>query len=484
MNTELSTTQLKNAFATSRNNGCELYLIFDGAKPNMQRRLYQLGGDPKWVPLFLNTPYEYMLDLSPGVVKLDADNRLLEWYLDEGAQIGAGAVVASAQPLEEIAAHFQSYLEVVIPNQKRQVVLFRFYSPHILDEFVPSLQSHELSDFLKPASALWWPKTPVSEVNVQPAQTVWCEVSTPITGNNKANLYTSRASETERPLIAVAAAGTSAATVLSDAKESGQWHYGFRLISDNSYTALNGSGSRDFMDRLRCDIELAYPNIHRLIDKPGLQNYLKMHLAECEQAGISEQPDKVKRAMRMRLFYGWHFWDELEFMRGNRIAYIETPLSKEALNSVMRFLAEFQRDAEGLGTNTGFGARRFRKEAARRTRSLYFDPAAHQANSVAIADILTNLYPERANFMGTEKLKRLIAAADNHADEAKLPESTGMLCCALIFLFFGQGAFTDPLLEQWLGRVFVEPREIRSTTQWGDELLKRCCADICEWGSL
>ena len=240
----------------------------------------------------------------------------------------------------------------------------------------------------------------------------------------------------------------------------------------------------DAIDGLKKDIESAHPNIYRLIDTYGIDNYLKTHLAECGQAGIAEKPGNVRRLLQMRFRYGWHFWDELEFMRGKLMYYIETPLSKEHLNSVMSLLAEFQRDVQGLNTPKSAATRRFRREAARKVRPLYFSAAARNADSSAIATMLADIYPERTSFMGREKLKRLIIAAGNRADTLALPENTGMLCCSLTFLFFGMGAFGDLLLTQWLDRLFAKPRDINATAQWGNELLKNCCADICEWGSL
>jgi hypothetical protein len=457
-------TDIPTRLAAAQTRGETVYLLFDGAYPDMQGIIYRQCDNPIWEPLWLGTPYAHMLDISPGLITLNGEDMLLDWYLSDGARSNAGVLLASPKSLETVAAHFRTYLEVVLPDAQKRVVLFRFFSPLVLDEYLPSLTPLETANFLAPCHTLWWPQTlsAIRSEGSAPAASKQQKLSLLQWQETTNNHIESVADTTDLP-----------------------WHYGFRVLSAQSYAALVGSGSQSFVNELKKDVLRHYPNLYRLIDEQGFNGYLVLHLEESEQAGISAKPANVERLLWMRFLYGWHFWDELQFMRGNRNCYEVTPLTREALNAVMPFLAALQRDVEGLGTRTTeYGRRRMRKEAASRVRPLYFSERGSHHDALLIEDILEGIYPERANFMGDKKLAALVSAATHCAVVKDLPESTGGLCCALLFLFFGLGAFEDPLLKQWLDRLFAVPQESSALSQWGDALLKNCCADISEWGSL
>jgi hypothetical protein len=431
--------------AAARARGDTVYLLFDGAYPGMRGIVYSHCGNPVWKPLWLGTPYEHMLDLSPGLISLDGEDKLLHWYISEGARSDAGALVASPQSLEIVAAHFQTYLEVVLPDSQGRVSLFRFFSPRVLEEYLPSLTPSEAAAFLSPCSVLWWPQT-------EPGETVqWREIT-----NNG----------------------------LAPAAGEQQWHYGFRLLSEQSLTALTGASSRNFASGLKKDVLRAYPTLFRLITEQGFDDYLQLHFDECEQAGISAKPRNVERSLWMRMAYGWHFWDELQFMRGSRSVYEATPLSREALNAAMPLLAMFVRDVVGAGQEDTNRGEEMRREAAWKVRPLAFSVRPEGLGLDGIADVLDSVYPQRTHFMGDAKTEALALMAMRRAGMMRVPEGTGGLCCALIFLFFGMGAFEDPLLQQWLTRLFAPPQGPMTGAKWGTDLLQRCCADICEFGRL
>jgi hypothetical protein len=508
-----STAELKNIVASYCDTNRHMYLIFDGAWPGIYEKLYQYGDNPHWTPLFLNTHYQDMLDISPGVVRLDRGDRLLDWYLTEG--VSSGILVASMRSLEDVAAHFKTWLEVVIPDEKKQVVLFRFFSPRTLDEFIPSLNPHELSSFLAPVDVLWWSSCATAGEG-------WNMVTT------EQDIFSTASPASVAVVTPVAFAPADAS-----AGQDGRQHYGFRMVSAESHQALNGAGSRTATEEMLKRIYSRYPNTYVLLNKQSLKQCIARHCSEALDAGISDTVE-IERLLALRLMYGWYFMLDCQYLDCTHFhfSWPERCLDKNTLRVMLPVMHQFtliaeegeeaqkeRKAREAEEANPVYpdtmlpnlkaylenvyvplvraeaalpldpwrefqkGSKSLKYAALARVRKLYFMPEARQGGAQKLLALLKYVYPERMYFLGEEKSKRLLAFAENTADGMDLPMSTGPLCCALAFIFLGSGLFADPFFQEWTGRCFAPPAR-GNAEQWAGNLLEQCCIDIPKWGSV
>ncbi len=117
-------TPLKNAdaleehMAAHTREGGKVYLLLDGARfDDIHAFIYRTDQSPEYIPLYRGTYFESVLEVSPCLaLALDEDAPLLRWALREGMAEGKAMLIVADLGLEELAAHFQNFLEAKLPN--------------------------------------------------------------------------------------------------------------------------------------------------------------------------------------------------------------------------------------------------------------------------------------------------------------------------------------------------------------------------------
>ncbi|GAB5992102.1 DUF4123 domain-containing protein [Aeromonas enteropelogenes] len=104
-------------------------LIDQGRWLDIQKFLYECLEQPEFALLFATTHHQPLLDASPLLVLLPADESAREQLISETSQRFAGVGLRSDLSLVELATHFRAFLTV--PDGAGESYL-RFYDPAIL----------------------------------------------------------------------------------------------------------------------------------------------------------------------------------------------------------------------------------------------------------------------------------------------------------------------------------------------------------------
>jgi len=134
-----------------------VYLLLDGARfDDIFAFIYKIDSHHEYVPLYRGTYYESVMEGGPFLVKTHVHGSLLSWYIEEGAKEMKGLLMSSELPLQELAKHFQQFLEVRTPNQ--EVMPVRIYDPCFFHALTPFYNKQPLVQLLKPLQQVFWAK--------------------------------------------------------------------------------------------------------------------------------------------------------------------------------------------------------------------------------------------------------------------------------------------------------------------------------------
>jgi hypothetical protein len=122
----------------------KLYCVLDGASvPDLPKRLYETQA-PNFC-LFTGDLAPDMLYVAPYVVFLSPDNKLTDLVLSESFGKHWGIFVHCRHSLKEMRRHFRSMVDVYDENANSMV--FRFYDPRVIRQFLPTCTPDELEIF-------------------------------------------------------------------------------------------------------------------------------------------------------------------------------------------------------------------------------------------------------------------------------------------------------------------------------------------------
>ncbi|RLK46546.1 uncharacterized protein DUF4123 [Alkalispirillum mobile] len=134
------------------------YLLLDGiALEPLERWLYQQLDTPRHEPLYLHTPLAECRNLSPCLVALEADTPLWKPFMEQGAAVGWGWLMASEASLPEVAEHLRWLLFVEHPGQGEKIL--RVASPRVMQCLLEAEPEPSQSPLLGVIEALWLPTT-------------------------------------------------------------------------------------------------------------------------------------------------------------------------------------------------------------------------------------------------------------------------------------------------------------------------------------
>jgi len=166
----LTDIQLDQAVQKLTEAGEKLYLLLEGAGSNAPARALLLADSNQqpFVPLYIDTDYQPVVEASPLLVLVKQDDAFLRWYVDQGPK-ARGIFIAARHNLETVMQHLRGMIEVRLPDYN--YVAFRYHDPTVLERYVTAIDLEARERFLGPLALMAWPKQ-VSSKN-EPDQWAW-----------------------------------------------------------------------------------------------------------------------------------------------------------------------------------------------------------------------------------------------------------------------------------------------------------------------
>ena len=133
-----------------------IYLLMDGARfKNIHAFIYEQEERPDYIPLYRGTYFETALEVSPCLVRItNMEVGLMPWFVRETEDKRKAMLIVSDLPLNDLAIHFQEYLEAKLPNY--DIVLFRFYDPKIFEVIMNHINDPYVIRILTPIKFAYW----------------------------------------------------------------------------------------------------------------------------------------------------------------------------------------------------------------------------------------------------------------------------------------------------------------------------------------
>lgn len=131
------------------------YLLIDGVKmePVLQW-VYQHIDNPEWYPLYKNTRYQDVLDISPCLVKVSIESDILHLFESELGPKGAAIWLRSPYELEVLGSTLSRLLWIT--TEDGRYLHYRFYDPTSLSRLMPALTSDECAELYRGTESITW----------------------------------------------------------------------------------------------------------------------------------------------------------------------------------------------------------------------------------------------------------------------------------------------------------------------------------------
>jgi len=124
-----------------------VFAILDGASvPDLVKNLFE--HEPEYCCLYRGELEPDMATVAPYLVRLEAETQFTELVLGEGWGAHWGSFVIGPANLRALRDHFRAFHAVELPDQR--TVLFRYYDPRVLRNFLPVCNATELATFFGP----------------------------------------------------------------------------------------------------------------------------------------------------------------------------------------------------------------------------------------------------------------------------------------------------------------------------------------------
>jgi hypothetical protein len=141
--------ELKQRLFTGHTN---VFAILDGASvENLRMRLYEM--DPPNYCLFRGELEPDVASMAPYLVGLIDGTPFTEWVLSDGFGKHWGVFAQSKQSITEMRKHFRAL--ITVHDETGTPMLFRFYDPRVLQQFLPTCNPGELKTFFGKVDVLF-----------------------------------------------------------------------------------------------------------------------------------------------------------------------------------------------------------------------------------------------------------------------------------------------------------------------------------------
>src|SRR5262245_34016392 len=127
-----------------------LYCILDGASvPELPKRLYESQAPNAC--LFSGELAPDIAYVAPYIVLLSSGNRFTDTVLGQSWGKHWGVFVHSRHSLNSMHRHFRALVNVY--DEKANAMIFRYYDPRVIRDFLPTCKSDELATFFGKAES-------------------------------------------------------------------------------------------------------------------------------------------------------------------------------------------------------------------------------------------------------------------------------------------------------------------------------------------
>jgi hypothetical protein len=128
------------------------FAVLDGASiPDLRQRLYEM--QPPHYCLFRGDRPPDVMEVAPYVVYLAPGSKFADWVLTECFGKHWGIFAHSRHSIKEMRRHFRSLITVY--DETGKPMIFRFYDPRVLPNFLPTCESNELKEFFGTVDAFY-----------------------------------------------------------------------------------------------------------------------------------------------------------------------------------------------------------------------------------------------------------------------------------------------------------------------------------------
>jgi len=139
----------------SSRNDLHHYLLLDGVKMEpVLKWVYQFVNNPEWYPLYKNTRYHDVIDISPCLVKIPTDSDIANQFDNELGPQGKAIFLSSSLDIDALGISLSKLLWITTDNG--QYLHFRFYDPLTLSRLIPSLQIEECAKLYSGIGNIVW----------------------------------------------------------------------------------------------------------------------------------------------------------------------------------------------------------------------------------------------------------------------------------------------------------------------------------------
>ncbi len=134
------------------------HILLDAALPNLRQQWYRRSPySTSSVPLYLDTSFAHLVEVSPIVARTAPDDPFLHWMMAERPILNWGLLLTSPATPDDLAAHFRHWLTIL--DSHGNEVLFRFYDPDVLPHFLDAFDGREYRQWFGPLTAVHY-RTP------------------------------------------------------------------------------------------------------------------------------------------------------------------------------------------------------------------------------------------------------------------------------------------------------------------------------------
>ena len=129
------------------------YAVLDGASnPALLDHLYD-GERPEFACLYRGELEPDMAECAPYLARLEPDSPFTQWAIDNCLGNHWGIFALSRADLHGLLQHFRKHTMVYDSNNRP--LLFRYYDPRVLREFLPGCDLGQTADLFGPVEAFF-----------------------------------------------------------------------------------------------------------------------------------------------------------------------------------------------------------------------------------------------------------------------------------------------------------------------------------------
>jgi len=369
------------------------YAILDGAaNPSLLDHLYD-GKRPEFECLYRGELEPDMAECAPYIVKLEADTPFCDWLIRQCWGNHWGIFVLSRENINAVRQHFRK-LNMVYDPESNNPLLFRYYDPRVLCLFLPSCDEEQTAAFYGPVQAFF------AEAEEG--------------GNLREFIRNEPTAE----------GWAGPETIL--------------FIRPKQMELFRQAASQRFENEMVAHCQDFAPILCRVIGKQQLRLAVRSGIERAGGYGFTYR-GSIRLFLELMFLFGSAFDSDPQYSWATRILHGNAPQMDRAGNLYDQVL-DYQEKVSGPdGLNN--------REALRNLVFFVGQPNDFSSQNFGTSMIMemSNIFPQKANYIGKEALVALIRDSCDKAKALGFTTSKGYALMVALTFVFGHGCTDDPL---------------------------------------